>query len=86
MWFMFVIPFIIFFVVFLMIAFSFFRGHKQTGESMQHMINTVSAYAEQEVEKMFKELEPQNKTCEYCGATLDNNAIKCNSCGAKTKK
>ena len=86
MWFMFVVPFVIFFVVFLMIAFSIFRGHKHTSDTMQNMINTVSAYAEKEVEKIFKEVEPQNKTCEYCGATLDNNATKCNACGAKAKK
>ena len=86
MWFMFVIPFGIFFVVFLMIAISMFKGHKTVGDSMQNMINTVSAYAEQQAQKEIKPIEPQTKTCEYCGATLDAKATQCQSCGAKTKK
>ena len=86
---MFALPFIIFgvfFVVFLMIGISAFKTHKKTGETMQNMINTVSAYAEKELQKTFEQPKPQTKTCEYCGSTISEGSNKCEACGAKVKK
>lgn len=86
MWFMFVIPFIIFFIVFLMLALHLFRGHKHSKETMQNMVNTISAYAERE--KQVQPVTPKEieHFCEYCGSNVNVNDKKCASCGAKIKK
>lgn len=86
---MFMLPFIIFgifFVVFLMIAISIFKSHQKTGDTMANMINTVSAYAENEIEKAFEPPKQETKTCEYCGSIISADSTKCDSCGAKAKK
>ncbi len=82
---MFVIPFIIFLITFLSIAISIFRAHRHAGGTVKDIINTVSAYAEQHAPKEVKPVEPQTKICEYCGATIDAKATKCNACGARAK-
>ena len=86
MWFMFVFPFIMFFIIFTAVVFNMIRVHKASGDSVKKIINTVSAYAEQQEAKEIKPVEPQTKTCEYCGASIDAKAMKCDSCGAKAKK
>ena len=86
---MFFLPFIIFslfFIAFLVIALSAFKNHKKTTDTMTNMINTVSAYAENEIEKAFDEPKQETKVCEYCGSIISANETKCNSCGAKIKK
>jgi len=85
MWFMFVVPFIVFIVIFLSIAINMFFGHRNTGDTMRDMVNTISAYAEQKTQETFKEVK-EDKTCEYCGAIIKKNSNKCDSCGAKVKK
>ena len=95
MWYIFVIPFIIFFVVFLIIAKNFFHLHKHNGndgdiidmaESMQEMINTITIYDENEDKEEPKPIVEQTKTCEYCGSTVSIRDTKCDSCGATVKK
>lgn len=90
MWYVFVIPFIIFFIVFLVIVKNFFRAHKHTGDTMEDMITTISAYAEKQMEDTMKEIDnssrEQTKTCEYCGSTISAGSSQCDSCGAKVKK
>ena len=86
MWYIPIIAFGIFFVIFLAIAISAFRSHKHTGDTMRNMINTVSAYAEKEIENVFNPPKEETKICEYCGSTIPNGNTKCNSCGAKAKK
>ena len=86
---MFFLPFIIFgvfFVVFFMIIVSAVKSHKQTGDTMQNMINTVSAYAEKQMQEAFEQPQEETKTCEYCGSTISFGSTKCNACGAKVKK
>ena len=85
MWYVFVIPFAIFFIVFLIIAKSFFRSHKRAKDSMEDMIHTISAYAEQHVEEIAEHKE-ETKICEYCGSSIPANSAQCDSCGAKIKK
>ena len=46
MWYVFVIPFAIFFIVFLVIAKHFFNVHRHNDDTMEDMISTISAYAE----------------------------------------
>jgi len=89
MWFMFVVPFIVFFIIFLSVAINMFHSHKNSGYTIQNMVNTISAYAEQqkeneEVEK--PQIKEENKICEYCGSVVKNKSDKCGSCGAKIKK
>ncbi|MFQ6724030.1 MAG: hypothetical protein ACLRFE_01670 [Clostridia bacterium] len=87
---MWIFPFLvfgIFFAVFLIIAISIFKSHKHSGDTMQNMINTISAYAEKEIEHHVKQLDADNteKTCEYCGSKISNGSNKCDACGAKVK-
>ena len=89
MWFMFVVPFIVFFVIFLSVAINIFHGHKHTGDTIQNMVNTISAFAEQQKEDdIVKYTQPkqENRTCEYCGSSVKSNSNKCDACGAKLKK
>ncbi len=86
MWFIFVIPFVVFFVIFLLIAKHFFHPHKMLDDAVD-MANTVSAYAEQIKTELEPEPEPvKEKICEYCGSTIAEGNSKCDSCGAKIKK
>ena len=61
MWYMFVVPFIIFFFVFLFIAYRIFRSNKKEPEdSMENMITPVVAPSEQDetvVEEVFIPIE-----------------------------
>ena len=93
MWFMFfVIPFVVFFVIFLSIAINIFHGHKHiTDTTMKNIINTantISAYAEQKDYDYVNHVKAkeENKTCEYCGSVVKNGSNKCDACGAKIKK
>ena len=87
MWFMFVIPFIIFFVIFLSIVGSFFKSHHKVGDiklpDVDTIFDTVSAYAEKQVENLPK-LE-QEQVCEYCGSTVKTDETKCMTCRTKIK-
>ena len=86
MWFMFVIPFVIFFVVFLMIAINMFRGHHKNIDTMQTMIEDV---ARKNIEVHSHNIEQKyEKMCEYCGSKIASGENRCGSCGAgiKTKK
>ena len=86
MWYVFVIPFVIFFVVFLFIAKSFFRSHKHAKDTMEDMVHTITAYAEKQVEETLAQPKEETKICEYCGSTVASGSKKCDSCGAKVKK
>ena len=86
MWYVFVIPFAIFFIVFLVIAKHFFNVHRHNDDTMEDMISTISAYAEKQVQETFEQPKEETKTCEYCGSTIPANSKKCDSCGAKVKK
>ena len=86
MWYVFIIPFVAFFITFLCIAGSVFRAHKHSNDTMQDMVNTISAYAEKEVQQAFTTKHEETKTCEYCGSKISNNNSKCDSCGAKGNK
>lgn len=86
---MFILPFIvfgIFFVVFLVIVLNIFKSHKHTGDTMQNMINTVSARMEHEIQKVFEQPKDETRICEYCGSTISANATQCEACGAKVSK
>ena len=69
-----------------MIAISAFKSHKKAGDTMQNMINTVSAYAEKEIQEIIEQPIEETKTCEYCGSTMSAHSSQCDSCGAKVKK
>lgn len=83
MWFVFVIPLIIFFVIFLAVAKSIFFSHKSAQKDIQDMVMTISAYTQNNTE--VKQEVAVEKVCEYCGAKLPNGADKCPSCGASKK-
>ncbi len=90
MFFLPIIIFGVFFIVFLIIGLSAFKSHKHVGDTMQDMINTVSAYAEKEFNNAIEQLDnkphEKQKTCEYCGSAISAGSSKCDSCGAKVKK
>ncbi len=86
MWFMFVVPFIIFFIVFTFIVRSFIRSHKSTDIIIRQTGSTISAFAEEKIENVIEKPKEETKVCEYCGSVVANNSVKCNSCGAKVKK
>lgn len=87
MFFLPIIIFAVFFVVFIIIGLSAVKSHKQTGDTIQNMINTVSAYAknqmQDEAELSNNQLKSETKVCEYCGSQLSAGVTKCGACGAK---
>ena len=91
MWFMFVFPFIIFFVVFLGIITTFFKTHKQVGDIKSKVSQTISAFPETyEPIEIFVPVTPKEPkieyvVCEYCGSKVKSSELKCNACGAKIK-
>ena len=84
MWFMFVIPFVVFFIIFLLVAISIFKTHKKGGDTIQNMINSSADFIENEIKQVFAPKKEETKTCEYCGSTMPANSTQCNGCGAKT--
>lgn len=83
MWFVFIVPLIIFFVIFLGIAKSIFLSHKSAEKNIQDMVTTISAYADKTSsveQEIIKEV-----VCEYCGAKVPDGASKCQACGASVK-
>ena len=94
MWFMFVIPFVIFFVVFLFIAKSMFRSHKKVGDTMQKMIEHNVNKADNEIIEVYipvtpaQPVEPKHEEviCEYCGESVHDGQRACPSCGARVKR
>ena len=91
MWFMFVVPFVIFFGIFLFVAFSIFGTHKKVENTTKDIIPTISAYPETyepvEVFVPVTHVETKEETyiCEYCGSKIKLGETKCESCGAKLK-
>ncbi len=83
MWFVFIVPLIIFFAIFLGIAKSIFFSHKSAEKDMQDMVTTISAYAEKSAE--IQQEIVKEKICEYCGAKVPHGVNKCTSCGASVK-
>ena len=87
MWFVFVIPLIIFFAIFLSIARAMFFSHKSAEKNMKDMVATISAFAtENNVDNEHYDEQPKGKVCEYCGATVPAGQSKCSACGAKVEK
>lgn len=97
MWFMFVIPFVIFFIVFLMIAKSMFRSHKKTVERMRNMVKNASGDGDQEVVEVYIPVQsiqqnqaeaskPKEIVCDYCGERVSESKSECPSCGARLRK
>ena len=87
MWFMFVIPFVIFIVIFLSIAGSMFGSHQKNVESMQTMVEEITR---KKMEGLATQtpLDNADHICEYCGSKIAEGEKKCAACGAgvKTKK
>ena len=86
MWFMFVIPFIIFFTIFLGIVGSMFRSHQKNGDSMQTMIEEVARKRMEDLSSQATPAEPVQCICEYCGSKVGPNENRCSACGAGVKK
>lgn len=91
MWFMFVVPFAIFFVIFLAVAFSFFGTHKKVKDITKEVTTTISAFPETfepiDIFVPVKPVEPkeEDRFCEYCGSKIKSGENKCDACGAKVK-
>ena len=92
MWFVFVIPFVMFFVVFLFIAKNLFKSHKVDKDTMQNMIEKDSIYNSQpEVTNEYApadseqviEIKDKEFLCDYCGKKVNPGQTACSSCGAR---
>jgi len=85
MWFMFVIPFITFFIIFFSMVTSFFKAHKKTSETIEKTIPTILLGVEY-TGKEAKEEKPEQIECEYCGEVALHEDTKCRACGARLKR
>ena len=90
MWFMFVIPFIMFFITFLTIVFTTIRAHNHSKSATKSSPTTISRHPESiEIYVPVTPIQQPKedvKTCEYCGSKIKSGETKCDACGAKVKK
>ena len=70
-----------FLIIFSSIVVSLVKGHKQSEDSMQSMVEEISKQRAGEAELV----NAQSLVCEYCGSNISFNDIKCKSCGAEIK-
>lgn len=90
MWFVFVIPFVVFFVIFLSIAKKLFKGHRSDEDSMNKMLEEQSYeeppkgdIVELYIPAQLAQEKEEYKTCEYCGERVPAEKRECPSCGAR---
>ena len=79
--FIFFVPFMMFLIIFSSIVASLVKGHKQSEDSMQSMVEEISKQRTGEAELV----NAQSAACEYCGSKMLSGDVKCKSCGAKIK-
>lgn len=83
MWYLFVIPFAVFFIFFLAVSLTVFSHGKKIHKEAKRQIEIVLEQPEEIV--VGQELEKPEIHCDYCGEVVADGQKKCSSCGARVK-
>ena len=76
---------VIFFVAFTVVVVSVIKTVKKSGGQIKSLFNENDDLIKIVKKNFDKQQNPQKyrRHCEYCGTELSDDAIKCDSCGAK---